>query len=104
LHDFTTFGTGAIGGAAVLFVSEGVGYDKRSASGLHRTEAASGAEQRLLPTRRGAEPGGAGPGKKDPSVHGSQGGADHQQVLVGRSVPVRIAAVVQGAEHRRPRL
>ena len=37
-------------------------------------------------------------------VHGDQGRADHQQVLVRRLLPVRVPAGIQGAEDLRPGL
>ena len=42
--------------------------------------------------------------KKVRDLHGDQGPADHQQVLVRRCVSVRAAAVIQGAGHRRARI
>ena len=42
--------------------------------------------------------------KKVRDLHGDQGPADHQQVLVRRCVSLRAAAFLQGAAARRPGL
>ena len=61
-------------------------------------------EQRLLSARRGPDPRGTGGGEEGARVHGDQGPADHQQVLVRGRVSVRAAARRSRSWHRRARL
>ena len=65
------------------------------------TEAAPRTEQRLLPARGRLDRRGKGDRQEGAHLHGDQGPADHQQVLVRRCVSVRAAAVIQGAGPRR---
>src|SRR3984893_7281262 len=71
----------------------------RSGSEIRKesAEATPRAEQRLLSARGRLDCRGKGDRQEGAHLHGEQGPADHQQVLVRRCVSVRAAALGQGA-------
>jgi len=70
----------------------------------HAPKQLPGAKQRLLPIGRRPDRRGTGDRQEGADLHGDEGPADHQQVLVRRCLSLRAAAVFQGAADRRPGL